>query len=203
MTTTKPTHSSLYLNCYYSNWLKQGSVCSSFAYQPSPTPKLWLDWQFGIVSNGYRWIWSWPLNLEGAKVTLLWCCVDIDLGFCTSQNNGFLCFWKFCWTSDPGFCCTKSMPAFSNSLLIFAAIQCKQWVTLILHSMQAFWKRLSLLFRGGGGESFKWLLIHTHSHYDCLYELITHHLNLWINDCHSLELWIIDFSNNYRVLCRI
>lgn len=75
MTTTKSTHSSLHLNCYYSNWLKQSSVCSSFAYQPSPTPKLWLDWQFGIVSNGYRWIWSWPLNLEGPRSH----CFDVAL----------------------------------------------------------------------------------------------------------------------------
>lgn len=75
MTTTKPTHSSLHHNCYYSNWLKPNSVCSSFAYQPSPTPKLWLDWQFGIVSNGYRWIWSWPLNLEGPRSH----CFDVAL----------------------------------------------------------------------------------------------------------------------------
>lgn len=150
----------------------------------------WLSLNLILTSEPWR-----------AKVTLLWCCVDIDLGFCTSRNNGSLCFWKFCWTSDPGFFCSKSMHAFSNSLLIFAAIQCKQWVTLILHSMQAFWKRLSLLFRGGGGAlNGCW---YTRSHYDCLYELISHHLNLWINDCHSLELWIIDFSNNYRVLCRI
>lgn len=148
MTTTKPTHSSLHLNCYYSNWLKQSSVCSSFAYQPSPTPKLWLDWQFGIVSNGYRWIWSWPLNLEGPRSHCFDVALTLILGSAPSKIT--LCFWKFCWTSDPGFCCSKSMPAFSNSLLIFAAIQCKQWVTLILHSMQAFWKRLSLLFRGGG-----------------------------------------------------